>query len=71
MKKKTYFAPLTITFYTEMESHLMDASIPKGTDGPNIPEAKGGFFDDDESDMPLHGKSIWDESGERDEFWEE
>ena len=64
MKKKTYIAPLTITFYTEMESHLMDASIPKGTDGPNIPEAKGGFFDDDEYDEQLHRKDYWDVFGE-------
>lgn len=60
MKKKTYIAPLTITFSTEMESHLMDASIPKGTDGPNIPEAKRGFFDDDESDELLHRSDYWD-----------
>ena len=40
MEKKLYIFPQTRIVCTDVDANLLDASIPKGDDGPNIPESK-------------------------------
>lgn len=67
MEKKTYISPLTITVGIEVESHLLDASIDKGTGGNNTPEAKE--FADDWSDDG--GNTSWGDNLWGDYLWED
>ena len=40
MKRKTYLTPTTEQTLIIMGTHLLDVSMPKGTGGGNVPEAK-------------------------------
>ena len=61
MEKKTYISPLTITVGIEVESHLLDASIDKGTGGNNTPEAKEGYIVITNGQLDNGGNNLWDD----------
>ena len=48
MEKKIYEIPVTEVVRMEISGDLLDWVTSPGEDGPDVPEGKQNFFDDDE-----------------------